>query len=153
MKTTTQLNGAPASTSSWRIHWALWLSVVLGLICFPRFGECQTTIECGETIDGSITNTGQSVTYYYNGISGEKVIFDVAGFSGSSYTVTADIRDPSGKLLATIAQAGPQTTNLTLGISGTFAILVHDSGYRAMLLKAVPATRGTGNPIKWRFAT
>jgi hypothetical protein len=24
---------------------------------------------------------------------------------------------------------------------------------RAMLLKAVPATRGTGNPIKWRFAT
>ena len=25
--------------------------------------------------------------------------------------------------------------------------------FRAMLLKAVPATRGTGNPIKWRFAT
>jgi hypothetical protein len=28
-----------------------------------------------------------------------------------------------------------------------------DYGFRAMLLKAVPATRGTGNPIKWRFAT
>ncbi len=120
-----------ARSSRWPFG-LLWLSVVLGLLWFPRLGLCQTPIACGQTITGSTTSSSQIVVYSYNGTAGKILSFALDGFGNcfNGDQVEADIYDPNGKLLTTLGGAcGPQAANLTLALSGTFTILVHDSSY------------------------
>jgi hypothetical protein len=92
-----------ARSSRWPFG-LLWLSVVLGLLWFPRLGLCQTPIACGQTITGSTTSSSQIVVYSYNGTAGKILSFALDGFGNcfNGDQVEADIYDPNGKLLTTL---------------------------------------------------
>src|ERR1700733_9660914 len=62
-----------SARSSRRPFWSPWFSVVLGLLCFPRLGLCQTPIVYGQTSEGSLTSPGQRDHYSFAGITGKSV--------------------------------------------------------------------------------
>ena len=114
----------------------LWLSIVLGLLCFPRMGQCQS-ISCGQTIAHTTTTTSEVDQYSYVGTAGQ--VLAVSLWSSLSpnpnffHPMVADIYSPSGQLLISVSQSEYYTVgsggglNLALTNTGTYTILVNNS--------------------------
>src|ERR1039457_2463655 len=102
------------------------LAAVLGLLCFPRLGLCQTPIVCGQTITGSVTSPSQPVPYSFNGTAGQvvSIAFEWGCYNGGQ----VDVYYPGASMPSVIVSAGcsGNATNVTLPSSGTYTLLVHE---------------------------
>ncbi len=99
-------------------------------------GGCDSkVISCGQTLASSTTNNSEMDAYSFVG-SAEQIVSVSIWSSLTDGGMEADIYNPNGKLLASLTAAFQNSSgnsgaalNLTLTNSGTFTILVHDSGY------------------------
>src|SRR5208282_5249451 len=119
-----------ATLSSRRPFTALWLYVMLGLLCFPRLGLCQTPISCGQTVRGSLASPAAISNYVYNGTSGQMLTIAFA-WGGGNYG-EMDIYDPNQILVTNLIVGGTGTpASLTLDESGPYTFSVHGYQYAA----------------------
>jgi hypothetical protein len=97
----------------------LWLSVVLGLVCFPSHGLCQTRIACGQIVSHTTTTDSEVDQYTYAGTAGETISLAFWWSNGSGYG-QASIYDPTGQFLTDVTgdNSGGSTT-LKLPSTGT----------------------------------
>ena len=125
--------------SSRRPSWMFWMSLVLGLLCFPRIGLCQTPISCGQTVANTTTQAGEIDQYSFSGTNGQ--ILSVAMWAGS-LGIVADIHTPTGQLQASVNT--DTADNLTLTNTGTFIVKVHQSSGAALFSYSLSLQSVTG---------
>jgi hypothetical protein len=110
------------------------LAIVLGLLCTPSLGLCQTPIVCGQTVTSTTSSAAQIDQYTFAGTAGQVLSFALWGpISCNNDYMVADIYSPTGQLVAglsSVCNAG-NALNLTLTNTGTYTVLVHESFYRA----------------------
>ncbi len=108
------------------------LAVIIGLLCFPRLGLCQTPIVCGQTINGAITNDTQIDLYSFTGTAGQVVsfVFQWGCYNGGE----VDIYYPGASSPSNILSAGcsGNIVTVTLPSSGTYTLFVHETGYNGV---------------------
>ena len=82
--------------------------MVLGLLFFPRFAQCQTAIACGQTIAGATTTPSQVDQYGYAGRAGQVIsvsLWSSLSANGNFYPMVAEIYNPSGQFLMTLSDS------------------------------------------------
>jgi hypothetical protein len=99
-------------------------------------GGCESApITCGKPVSASTTNNAETDAYSYTGAAGQQLVvafwsYSLSGANGQ--TMEADIYTPGGQLVTNVASTtGGSVINWTVPSSGTYTLLVHQSGYGA----------------------
>jgi hypothetical protein len=90
-------------------------------------GRCGAAITCGQTRSGNLTSKAQQDTFSFCGVAGSSVIVSAAGTSGN-VCVYAELYDPSGVYRGRNS-CNSNSSSLSLPASGTYTVLVYDSGH------------------------
>ena len=93
-------------------------------------GRCGTAIACGQTLSGTTTSTARVNSYAFSAAAGEAVIVTADSTSGVM-TARAELYGPTGQLVATSGVGNASTISASLGLTGTYTILVLDFGLDA----------------------
>jgi hypothetical protein len=103
------------------------------------------TITCGQTITGTLAAASQVDRHTYVGTAGQAFSLGFVGSSSCSYgyNATADLYSPTGKVVS-LSHCGTRSVNLTLPISGTYVVLVHDDDYAQTSTYALSIQSFTG---------
>lgn len=84
-------------------------------------GRCGNPITCGQTPTASLM-VGETDSYLFSGNAGERVVFSVAGTSGT-LSPEVELYGPTGLLITTTTGRSSVTT---LPTTGTYTVLVND---------------------------
>src|SRR5688572_17011465 len=110
----------------------IWM-VLCALMLTVSAARAQTQISCGQTVSNTISAPTGIDVYTLNGSAGQTLAFAFAGdgpgncFQG--YNPEMDLYNPSGQKIMSLGSCVVRSTNLTLTVSGTYTILVHDDDY------------------------
>ncbi len=92
-------------------------------------GRCGTAITCGQTRSGNLTSKAQQDTYKFSANAGEAVLFSAVGTSTSGAVCSyAELYSPSGVYLGRNS-CNSYSSSLSLPATGTYTLLVYDSGH------------------------
>jgi hypothetical protein len=84
--------------------------------------SCATTIDCGDTIAGTIGLVGKTDTYEFTGLEADTVSITAAGTGGALFPCWT-LYDPTGIAIATACGQNEKT----LAVDGTYTVRVYDN--------------------------
>ncbi|MDW7981036.1 MAG: hypothetical protein RMH97_10760 [Verrucomicrobiales bacterium] len=130
-------------TQAWRVFAA---AIALMYALYPR-ANAQFTIECGQTVVGTIAVPGESDIYYFTGTAGQ-VIIVTATSPDTNLCARAEVRAPGGTFLGSNV-CDRATAPITLPVTGVYSITVRDRNNQYTGLYGLNLASVTGACGEW----